>query len=140
MHEKLAALSVDGVRFDLAGIMRNVEQQRKLRAGKEALKNAPRTVAEDLVVGEGAVYRGSHRAEVAPADLALYRRTGEFAVGEANSRRLRSDHHALGVIGCDLVPEAVRAAVNGDDYVVLPKTEGRSGRLIENLCDDCASR
>src|SRR5208337_5108557 len=42
MNEKLAALSIDDVRFNLAGVVRNVEQQRKLAARKEMLKDAPR--------------------------------------------------------------------------------------------------
>src|SRR5271166_3924872 len=102
MDKKLAALSVDNMRFDLAGVVRNVEQQRKLAAGKEMSKDAPRIVAEDLAVGEGAVHR-----------------------------RPRGDHHVLGEIGCDLMPEPARAAVNGDDDVTLLKAEGRGGRRIE---------
>ena len=73
------------VQFHLAGVVRNVEQQRKLAAGKEMPEDTRRIVAEDLAVGEGAVDRRPHRAEIAPSDLRLDRRAGEFAIGQRDS-------------------------------------------------------
>ena len=85
MNEQITVLSIDRMPFDLAGIVRDVEQQAQITVGKEVAENAPRVVAEDFAIGERAVDRGPHRAEVALADLRVDRRAGEFAVGELDA-------------------------------------------------------
>ena len=140
MHEQFASLAADQVRFDLAGVVRNVEQQRQLAIGKEMPEDAPRIVAEDFAIGEGAVHRRPHGAEIASTDLRIDRRAGEFAVGKHNSRRLRGNHHVPGEFGADLMPEPPRAAMNSDDDTIQLQAERRGGRGSKISATICTSR
>jgi hypothetical protein len=68
--------------LDLAGVVRHIEQEAQLAIRKEMRKNTPRIVAEDLTVGERAVDRGAHSAEVSLPDLRIDRCACEFAIGK----------------------------------------------------------
>ena len=111
VDEEGARLSVDEMRLDLAGVVRNVEQQRQAAIGKEVLEDAPRVRAEDLAIGERAVHRRPHGAEIAAADLRRDPRAGEVAVRKRNSRLLGRDHHLFRELGRDLMAESPRAAM-----------------------------
>ena len=55
VDEEIAALSVDGVRFDLAGIVGDVEQKAQIVPWEEMGENTPGVVSENLTIGERAI-------------------------------------------------------------------------------------
>ena len=101
--------------------MRDIEQQAQIAIGKKVTENAPGVMAEDFAVGERAIDRRPHGAQVALADLRMDRRAGELAVGKLDARRFRRHHHLLQEFGADLVAKPARAAMDGDDDIVLCK-------------------
>ena len=65
MDEQVALSSGNPMRLLLAGVVRNVEQQIELRLREVMAEHAPRQVGNDLPVGQRAIDRRAHRAEVA---------------------------------------------------------------------------
>src|SRR5665811_554213 len=92
-------------------------------------------MAENLAIGERAIDRRAHRAEVALADFRIDRRAGEFAVGKIDTGLFRGHHHFLQELGSDLMAEATRTAMDGDDNVVPCEPEDSGDRRVENLGD-----
>ena len=86
VNEQLARFTLDRVRFDLAGIVRDIKQKAQIAIGKKMSENAPRVMAEDFAVGKRAIDRRPHRAEVALADFRVDRRAGELSVNKLDAR------------------------------------------------------
>ena len=103
MNEQVMALSLDQVRFHLAGIVRDIEQEGQVVAGKKVAENATCVVTEDFTIGQRTIDCRSHRAQVALADLRVDRRTGKLAVGKCYARRCGRQSHFFQELGSDLV-------------------------------------
>ena len=56
---------------------------------KEVPEDAADVMAENLAIGERAIDRRAHRAEVTLADFRIDRRAGEFAVGQIDTGLFR---------------------------------------------------
>src|SRR6516164_8960806 len=75
------------VLFELAGVVRYVEQQRQLGMREELREYLTRQVADDLPVGKRAVGSGTHGADIAPTKLRGDGRAGELAIGQRDTLR-----------------------------------------------------
>ena len=58
-------------------------------------EHAPRAMAEDFAVGQSAIDRRAHRAEVALADFRVDRRAGQFPVGKFDAGCFRRHQHDI---------------------------------------------
>ena len=123
------------VGFDLARVVRHVEQQSEIGIGKEMAEDPARVMADDLAVGERAIDGGAHGAEIALADFRFDRRTGELAVGQRDPGRRRRRHHLPQELGADLMAEAARPAMDGHHDLVLFEAKASCGFLVEDLGD-----
>jgi hypothetical protein len=65
MNEEFTPLSVGHMHLDLAHIVRDVEKETRVASWKEVLGNAPRVVTKNLSIGERAIDRRAHGAEIA---------------------------------------------------------------------------
>ena len=83
--EQLSPSALNRVCLDLAGVVRDIEQELQLAIWKEVREYAPRIVAKDLAVGERAIDRGAHGAEVSLANFGIDRRAGELAIGKRDT-------------------------------------------------------
>ena len=135
MHEQIAPLSVHEMTLDLAGVVRNIEQKTQVVVREEVREDAANMVAEDLAVGERAIDPRPHRTEIALTDLRIDWSAGQFAVGKIDAGLLRRQDHFFQEFGTDLMAEAARTTVNGDDNFVLREPEGAGGRRVKNLGD-----
>ena len=133
MNEQITPHSVHEMTLDLASVVRDIEQKAQFIVRKEVREDAADVMAENLAIGERAIDRRPHRAEVALTDLRIDRRAGEFAIGKVNTGLLRSHDHLFQKLGSDLMAEAPRAAVNGHDNAVLYEPEGICDHRIKNL-------
>src|SRR5262249_29164014 len=135
MHEKLAPPAVDLMLLDLAGVVRHVVEKIELRGGEQRLERIAREMREYLPVGERAVDRGAHGAQVALSDRRAGPRAGELAIAERNARVLRGDRHLAQEIGADLVAQPARAAVDADHDRVDFEAEASRGVRVVDLGD-----
>ena len=148
MHEQLAPLRRRPRVAPTLQVLCDTSKSRCRSAfGKEVREDPARVVAEDLAVGERAVDRRAHGAEIALADLGLDRGAGQLAIGQRDARARRGHHHLPQELGADLMAETARAAMDGDDDLVLLEAEGlgrdlhRRFRRPPALRDsDCRSR
>ncbi len=136
MDEEPPRPSVDDMRFLLAGIVRDVIEQRQRCAPKDLGKRLPRKVGENLAVGKRAVDAGAHRAEIAYSQGRLQRRAGEFPVGQVDAGGGCRDGHLAQVIGADLVAETARATVDAHHHVVRRQAIGARRGGVEDGFDD----
>src|SRR5262249_25624607 len=127
--------TVDRMRFDLAGVVRDVEQEIEGGIGKEAPDDLPRVMAENFPIGQRAVDRRAHGAEITLADLRSDRRASELALRQRDAGRFRGLSHLFQIVAPDLMTETARAAVNGNNHVVLRQMEGLGRGFIENPGD-----
>ena len=124
MDVELLSLAVDLVLLDLAGVVRDVVEQRQFRPGEELGEGLPRQMRQDLAIGQGAVDAGAHRAVVLPAHVGLDRGAGQFPVGQLHAVLGGRLDHAGGEVRGDLVAQAPRAAVDHHGDVVEGQAEG----------------
>ena len=99
-------------------------------------ENTPRVVTENFSVGQRAVNRRAHGAEIALANFRIDRRAGEFSVDEFDARCFRHNHHFLQELCADLMAETARAAMDSDDNIVGRKSKRRGDLGIEDFGDD----
>ena len=107
-HKTRPLVSVRGahvyvVQLLLADVVRDVVEQPPAEPGQQAAKRLAAEVREDLPVGEGAVHRRTHGAEITLPEDGADRRTGELTVRQAQAMRGRSDRHVAQVVGAHLV-------------------------------------
>ncbi len=97
--------AVNGVGFQLAGIMGNVVEQIEPGFRKIMSENTACQVRDDLPVCQRAVDRGTHGAEIALTDGRVQGRAGQFAIRQVNAIASGRHHHLFQELGSDLVAE-----------------------------------
>lgn len=135
MDEQITRSSLHEMPFDLARVVRDVEQETQVAIWKKVAEHPPCIMPEDFTVGECAVDRGSHSAKIALAHVRMTRCTGEFAIRKLDPGSLRRNHHFLQEFRSDLVAKPPRTAMNRDDDGVQREPEGLSGDRIEDVGD-----
>ncbi len=135
VHVELAPLAVHDMLLDLAGVVRDVVKQRQARFRDDLREGLAHEMREDLPVGQRAVDRRAHGAEIILAQRGVDRRAGELAVGQDDAVARRGDGHFLQELGADLMPETARAAMDADHDVVFANTEGLRCPGVEDLHD-----
>ena len=87
MHVEFFRAPVHLVFFHFAGVVRHVIQQRQPRLRQHLVEYLgeyrSRQVGEYLAVGQRAIDRRAHRAEIVLSERRIDRRTGQLAVGQA---------------------------------------------------------
>ena len=64
VHMKESEFAVNVVRFDLAGIVRNIEQGLEFSMGIHLHECAAHQVSKDLAIGKRTVHSSVHRADI----------------------------------------------------------------------------
>jgi hypothetical protein len=133
VNEQLTLLAIDHVQLDFAGVMRDIEEKMQVAAREEVCKDPACVVAKDLAIGERAIDRGPHRAQVALANLRIDRGAGKLAIRQHDAGGVRAQYHFLEKLGPDLVTKPARAAMSGHHDLVLCKAEALGDNRIINL-------
>ena len=76
MDEETSGRPVDNMLLDFAGVMRNVVQQFERGLWQQVGEDLPHEVRDDLTVGESAIDRRAHRAEILLPHFGVNRGTG----------------------------------------------------------------
>jgi hypothetical protein len=113
--------------------VRNVVEQLQLGLRQNFGERSSDQMRDNLAVGQGAIDRGAHRAQICLADRRVDRRAGQLAVGQFDPVAGRAYRHSLQELSPDLMAQPARAAVNADHHLVRPEAEGRSYVVIVNV-------
>ena len=135
VHIQAARLAVDRMPLLLAGVVRNVVDQGEMGPRHEVGEHLAGEVGDDLAVGQRAVDRRAHGAEIGLADRRVDGRAGELAVGQFDAVPRRGNHHPFEEFGADLMPQPARSAMNADHHLALAQAE-TVGRLAVVDLDD----
>ena len=135
MDEQFPVHAVDHMALFLAGVVRDVVEKIELGIGEYPGKDLAGEMADDLAVGQGAVDRRPHGAEITFSKRRVDPRAGEFAVRQDNSLPGCGGRHFGEELGTDLMAEAARAAMDGHDDAVGRQAETLGGDGIEYLGD-----
>ena len=76
-------------------------------------------MGQDLPVGQRAIDRRAHRAEIFLSHFRMNRGTGQFAVRQVDVVPCGGDGHALEEFSADLMPEPARAAMDAQNHVAF---------------------
>src|SRR5512147_1986421 len=124
MDKELPLPTVYLMFFDLARIVRDVEQQLQSCLRQATREDLADQMSDHLAIGERAVDRGAHGAQVAPPDIGADGRAGELAIGQPNAEPGRGESHLAQEVGADLMTQSARSAMNGDNHIAFLQTEG----------------
>ena len=105
MDEEAGQYPIDHMLLDLAGVMRDVVEQRKGCLWQDVGENLSDEMRDDLSIGQRAVDRRPHRAEILLSNLRIDRGAGQFTVRQFDMVSRRSRDHALQKLGPDLMTE-----------------------------------
>ncbi len=106
VNEQFAAIPVELMLFQLAGVVRDIVEHCELSPGKNFLEGLPSKVRDDLSIRERTVDSPSHRAQIFPAQVGFDRRAGQFAIRQLDSILWRCQDHFLEELGPDLMAQA----------------------------------
>src|SRR5262245_84190 len=135
MHEQPSPGAVNVVLFDLAGVVRDVVEQPQIGPRQDFVERLSDQMRDDLAIGQSAVDRGSHCAQVFLSDRRVDWRTGQLAVGQFDPVTGRAHSHLFQKLSPDLMPQPARSAVNADYDVVQLQAVGRSDLAVVDGCD-----
>src|SRR5438094_10149361 len=85
MHVELARSSAGAEILDLAGVMRDVIEERQMRLREHVGEHLAQEMREDLAVGERAIDRRTHGPEIVFPDFGMDGGAGELAVGNIDA-------------------------------------------------------
>jgi hypothetical protein len=103
---------------------------RQCRFRKEMREHAAHEMRDDLTVGERAIDRGAHRAEIALPQFRADRCAGELEIGQRDVVRRRGERHLAQKLYADLMAETARAAMNADNDIAGRKAKALGDGIV----------
>ena len=135
MHIKASAPAIQRVLLHFAGVVGDVIEQCQATLGKNRGEHFAGEMGEYLAIGQSAVHRRLHRAEIILAKIRMDRCTSEFAVRQNDAALRRCDHHFSQIVGAYLMAESPRAAMNADHEFPLIQSKLPGDIRGKNLLD-----
>src|SRR5262245_5414855 len=105
MDEQARPLSIHHMLLGLAGVVRNIVQERQLGLRMNVAESLPYEMGNDLAVGERAVNSGSHGAKIGFSDGRTNGCASQFPVRQFDSIPGCACGHACEKLGADLVAQ-----------------------------------